>query len=150
MTEQSRDRWTTRDYPVLVAAAGYLDANPGRSLSSPDLAELVGRDHLETLAALSALTPTHLIGKEDRRGANMLASIVVIEVTERGRRAAGLWPAHDNHLASLIAALQSAAEQTDDPEQRSTLRRVGDGLAAAPGNIAAGAVTAWLAAQGGL
>ena len=115
MTE-SRDTWT------------YLDTHPGSSLQSPDLAGEVGREHAEVLPAVLALAPTYVQTKEDRRGANMLASITG---------------------ASLVAALQAAADDTDDPERRSTLRRIGDGLAAAPANVASGVVTAWLSSQVG-
>ena len=84
--------------------------------------------------------------KEDRR-ANWLKSATVTALTERGRRSAGLWPSQEDRLASLIASLHSAADEATDEKDRTLLKRFGAGLAAAPGTIVSGVVTAWLSSQ---
>ncbi|MGB7448812.1 MAG: hypothetical protein WA892_06750 [Ornithinimicrobium sp.] len=150
MTEASnRDTWSTRDYPVLVAAAQHLDAHPGRAFQPLDitLAGALGLSVGEATAAVIALMPDYLVGKVE----HMMVGdphVMVSGVTSEGRREAGLWPKRDDQLASLIAAIEATAEQTEDDEQRTTLRRVGDGLASVPGNVLSGIATAWLASQG--
>lgn len=146
MTTPSPSTWLPRDYPVLVAIAPLIDTDLSGSVKSQALAEQTGLSHNDVLSALVALAPAYVEIKEDRR-ANWLKSSTVTALTERGRRSAGLWPSQEDHLASLIASLRSAADEATDEKDRTLLKRIGTGLAAAPGTIASGVVTAWLSSQ---
>lgn len=148
MTDQNPDRWTTRDYPILIGAADRIDRTMSQPFMPHELARDLGREPDEVVRALLNLIPTYLHGRDeaDFDGPN----VIVTGLTDEGRRESGLWPKRGDHLASLAAAIEAAAEQTEDAQERGALRRIGDGLAAAPGNVAAGVLTAWLASQGGI
>src|SRR4051794_33259247 len=54
------DRWSTRELPVLVAAAKRLDADPRTNVRTSLLAEDTGLDEDHVLVAIHALTPSYL------------------------------------------------------------------------------------------
>lgn len=145
----SRDTWTARDYPVLVAAADHLERTQGRACQPHELARNIGMSSRDVTSAVMVLVPDYLTG-EVYRNLGDEVDAAVTGLTSEGRREAGLWPKKADHLASLIEALEAAAERTDDAEQRSTLGSIGDGLKAAPGSVLSGVLTAWLASQGGI
>lgn len=145
----SRDTWTPRDYPVLVAAADRLEGTQGRPCQPHELARQLGMSERDVTSAIKVLIPDYLQGEVvDSLGGEVDA--IVTGLTSEGRREAGLWPKKTDHLASLIAALEAAAERADDAKERSTLRSIGDSLKAAPGSVVSGLLTAWLASQGGI
>lgn len=126
---------------MLVAAAERLEATRGTPFLDHELAGAVGLDRADAAYVLDALMPTHLRGADqsDFGGAN----IIVTGLTDEGRRAVGLWPDREDHLASLLAALTSAEEQTDDAKERTMLRTARDGLARVPAAV----LTSWLSGQ---
>lgn len=54
------DTWTTRDYPVLVAAAEHLDRTMGDALQPGDLTEATRLETEDVTRAMVALIPSHL------------------------------------------------------------------------------------------
>lgn len=114
------DNWAPRDLPVLIAAAEHLDRNPGSPTEPRELARnLPDLDRDEVARALHALSPTYLTTAGERAvGGEDVPDLIVTGLTDEGRRAAGLWPKRANITASLIAALETAAEDVEDEDER--------------------------------
>ncbi|MEP6650890.1 MAG: hypothetical protein ABJA74_13425 [Lapillicoccus sp.] len=68
-----------------------------------------------------ALVPTYLTGKP-LNTADGILDVVINGLTERGRRAIGLWPSGET-VDALVDALRQAEEATEDPEEKSLIRR---------------------------
>lgn len=145
---ESRDTWTTRDYPVLVDLAEHLDA--GGLPVEPDEVDHSGLDTKAVARAMVALISGHYVeGQVDVALAGPPQPYVT-GLTEKGRRAAGLWPADGtDHTLALVEAIRAAAEQADDEDERSRLRKAADALAGAAGRVTEGAITAFLAGVAG-
>lgn len=112
--------WERRDLPVLHAVAAVLDPSPGTGLQMQTIIEDSGLPEEQVIAALVALLSGRYIEGEMLRGfGGHVRQVLVSAVTERGRRAVGLWPS-DDALTALVAALQEAAEETGDSEERSS------------------------------
>lgn len=139
----SRDTWTTRDYPVLLAVADHLETTHGDPIEDWRLARKMEADARDVTDALAALIPGYVTG-DVVRAAGGPAGAIVTGLTEKGRRASGLWPA-DDHTAALVAAILAAAEQVDDEHERSRLRKAADALKAGSGRVLEGAVSAVIA-----
>jgi hypothetical protein len=73
----------------------------------------------------------------------------VSELTERGRRAVGLWPSGESADA-LVEALRQAEELTDDPEERTLIRRAAGAIGSVSREIMVDVVAAVVARQSGL
>ena len=116
-----QDRWATRDFPVLLAAARKVDALH-LNVRASELADELGMSPDDVMSALIALDPTYVETKEDRRGPNILANVAVLRLTERGRRAVGLWPGEDSADA-LVRVLEAAADAEADPVEQGKLRK---------------------------
>jgi hypothetical protein len=71
-------------------------------------------------------------------------TFIVTGITERGRRAVGLWPSEDSFEA-LLEGLEQAAERTDDPKKAGALRRAGRYLREAPRDLVVDVVGAVIA-----
>ena len=139
----SRDTWTTRDYPVLVAVAEQLESTHGAPLHAQGVE---GFPPDEVAAAFVALIPTYAEGKIQRLATGALALAVITGLTEKGRRAAGLWPAEGtDHTFALIEAIRAAADQAETEDERGRLRKAADALAGAAGRITEGAIAAVVA-----
>jgi hypothetical protein len=142
------ETWTTRDLPILVATAELVEASPGAGPHSADIAPKVGMEHADVMRALVALAPTYITVDKLGRSAG-LAGVVVTSLTDEGRRAVGMWPDRADHLAALIAALDGAAEDVEDEEERTRVQRLREALSGAPKRIAEGVVAGVIAGQVG-
>jgi len=140
----SRDTWTTRDYPVLVDLAEHFDAS-GLPVE-PDEVDHPGLDTEAVTRAMVALISGHYVeGQVDVALAGP-SQPYVTGLTEKGRRAVGLWPAEgtDRTLA-LVEAIRAAAEQAETEDERSRLRKAADALAGAAGRVTEGVIAAVVA-----
>ena len=124
MTDRLPDRWTNRDLPVLVAVARRLDERPGSEIDANgvrrDLPDLSWED---ANAALAALQGTYIDGGAEGSVGDQPDYYSAKQLTERGRRAVGLWPAGES-VDALIDALEQAAELSDDTDEAGWLRRL--------------------------
>jgi hypothetical protein len=121
MTDPLADTWATRDLPVLRAVAAHLDQSPHDVLETNEF-EVPGVAPDDVPRALAALNGAYL--DVDVTLMSSLAGpgpVAVRGVTERGRRAAGLWPSGESADA-LIELLNKAADDSDDEEDRTWLR----------------------------
>jgi hypothetical protein len=134
------DRWHSRDFPVLLEVARALDsgASPDERRLTADLG--ISSDQLD--ASWHALREGEYLrvlrDRPRRLGDGAMTHIVL---TERGRRAVGLWPSEGagDELADL---LRQAADRIDDPEEQTLLRRA----AGAVGSVSRGVMTDVIAA----
>ncbi|WP_134773566.1 hypothetical protein [Ornithinimicrobium flavum] len=141
----SRDTWTTRDYPVLVAVADQLEETRGQPFVSHQLAKrLPDLEPRDVAHSLTTLVGPYLQGEVHRSLAGD-TDVIITGLTERGRRAAHLWPAEETHTEALVAAILAAAEQVESEDERSRLRKAADALRASSGRILEGAVSAVIA-----
>lgn len=123
MTDRDRDQWHTRDLHVLRAVADHdphednWAANIcGETLLEPD-------DFAESLRALeeAGYVEAHW---SRRTGGNFP---MAARLRERGRRAVGVWPSADG-VDGLVEALRQAEQATDDPEEKTLIRRAAGAL----------------------
>lgn len=112
--------WEARDLPVLSAAAARLDRLEF-GVQSEALAEDSGLDRDDVMAALLALAPEYLDVKPLRTLGGLM-DVFAMGITERGRRAVGLWPSGEG-VDALLDALRQAEEATTDPVERTLIRR---------------------------
>ncbi len=147
MTEKLEDRWASRDFPVLIEIGRRLDDDQ-YALQSANIAASLEIPEKEVVKAIDALSPAYIDG-EVRRYLGGNARAVSHGLTERGRRAVGLWPSGEAADA-LIDALRQAEEATDDPEERTLLRRAAGAVGSVSRDIMVDVVAAVVARQSGL
>jgi hypothetical protein len=128
------DRWASRDLPFLVEAARQLDAGLP-SVQASQISDQLGWSIQDALAAASALVPTYLTGEPEARNIGR-TDFFLDGLTEGGRRTVGLWP-DDDTADALVEALERAAEATDDPEEKSRIRKAARAL----GKVGTGILT---------
>lgn len=143
----TRDTWTTRDYPVLVAVAEHLEETRGAPVLSHQLAKRLPSHELRDIThSLTTLVDVYVRGEIESTLGDDTDDVIVTGLTERGRRAAGLWPAEGaDRTQALVEAIRAAAEQADTEDERSRLRKAADALAGAAGRVTEGAIAAVVA-----
>jgi hypothetical protein len=146
--EPLRDRWQDRDFPVLMAAARYLEEADDDVPGLEELIEATGFERAQVVKALSALDGTFIdASRHDSMGG--IWSYDVIGLTERGRRAVGLWPSGEG-VDALVTALRQAEDATEDPEERTALRRAGGAVATVSREVMSDILAAVIKSQTGL
>lgn len=134
------DRWNTRDFPVLLEIARGLDSGalPDQEKITADLDITV--DELNTAwQALREGGYLRLVEGRPRRLSDKETTRLVL--TERGYRAVGLWPS-EKSADTLVDLLRRAEELTDDPEEKTLIRRA----AGAVGSVSRDVITDVVAA----
>lgn len=113
--------------PVLDVVGCYFDEHPqGVILTCHQVADLTGRDPADVYRALKVLQPTY-IRLVEGLGHGPIASSVR-GVTDDARRVVGQWPSAGMWVNRLVGALREAAERESDPERKSRLRAMAEGL----------------------
>lgn len=138
MTEKLDDVWSTRDFPVLVAAARRIDQGE----DTVDVADLVADTNLseeEVVRAGLALTRRGLLEAMGSWGAPVLR---VKNLSGEAYLLTGLHPDGDDAVSQLVSALRQAADQTPDPVEKSKLRALADNAGAVSRDVLAGVLTA--------
>ena len=75
--------------------------------------------------------------------------VVFDGITERGRRTVGLWPSTES-VDALVDALRQAEETTNDPEEKTLLRRAGGAIGSVSRDIMVDVIAAVVSRQSGL
>ncbi|MGL4743945.1 MAG: hypothetical protein ACRCYX_15575 [Dermatophilaceae bacterium] len=133
MTEKLDDVWTSRDYPVLVAAARRIDQ--GEPMVNPEqLVADTGLDRNEINLAGAALRRRKLVDATIASGGDVLA---LHHLSGEAYLLTGLHPDGDNAITQLINALRQVADQVTDPEEKSKLRRLADNASAVSRDVLA-------------
>jgi hypothetical protein len=149
MTNQSLpDRWASRDFPVLIEAARRLDDGQ-RIAEAEEIAADLDVEVDQVYAALDALVPIYLSGESVDTLAGR-AAYLVNGITERGRRAVGLWPREEGAADALIELLEQAADHVDDEDDAGALRRAGRLLKTVPAAVLAEVTGALIRQQTGI
>ncbi len=141
------DQWHSRDLPVLVETADRLKTSP--TVTSGQIAPAIGIDADQAARAFDALIGTYLVGKVQRAGNGEIYVAIATGVTERGRRTTGLWPDGDSAVEQLLSALRQAEELTDDPDDKSALRKASGQLASVSRSVVAEVIAAVVMRQAG-
>jgi hypothetical protein len=121
MSEPSLDRWHARDFPILRRVAELSEIEHSNEIRPEQFADDLGIDQDEALRAVVAMHDAdYVVGiNGDSLGGPYR---ILTGLTERGRRAVGVWPSGEK-VDALVEALQQAAEATSHPEEKSALRR---------------------------
>jgi hypothetical protein len=134
--------WEGRDLPVLDVVVRHFDEHPqgqGVMLSCRDIANRAGRDPADVYRALKILEPTYLwLAEGLGRGPS---GCTVRGVTDDARRAVGQWPSADVWVDRLVQALREAAEREPDPERKTRLRAMAEGLGGFARDVAVGVLS---------
>lgn len=142
--------WETRDYRVLLAAAEMLDRTGGGPVEVTDLSSRTNLSEEDVIRAVVALDQGDYIHARVERGmGGGLPWVIATGLTDRGRRAVGLWPSSDSGEA-LVAALFLAAEQAQSQEDKSRLRRAAESLGGVGRDLMVEVTAAFLARSAGM
>lgn len=142
MADPLEDVWVPRDFPVLREATQRIDRGEGL-VTIDTIAQALGMPESDVQLAAKALQRRGLI---ETMGA-WQGIIGIREVSGAAYLITGLHPDGDDALSNLVQALQQAAEQADDDEERSRLRRAADGLLGVSRSVMSGVLTAYLTSQ---
>lgn len=144
-TERDRDQWHTRDLHVLRAVADHdpHEDNWAATICAETL--LDPDDFAESLRALEEANYVEAHWSR-RMGGDFPMSA---RLRERGRRAVGVWPSAEA-TDRLIDALRQAEESTDDPEEKTLIRRAAGALGMVSREVMTDVLAAVVARQTGL
>ena len=144
------DRWTERDRPVLMALARQIDNDGPDNVHMGDVADQTGLPGEDAERSLRLLEQSGYL--EVLRGPMMMSgdqSVHAVDLTERGRRTVGLWPSGEG-IDALVDALHQAEEATDDPEEKTLLRRAAGAVGSVSRDIMVDVMGAVIARQSGI
>jgi hypothetical protein len=142
MEEELQPTWASRELPILRAALRRLDAGE-RLADLEEIRQEAGLTPDETWAAVQALqyADPPYIEVELAGGWSDEASGIATSVSERARRELGTWPSPASLVDELAAAFAQAADAEQEPEKRTKLRALADGLAGMARDIAVGVLS---------
>lgn len=146
--ERLPDRWHSRDFPVLLEVARTIDGG-----SSSIDRETIGR-HLcfevaDVQRALGALNQAAYIEDAPARFVGGRPGSFVTTLTERGRRAVGIWPSGEN-VDALIDALRQAEQATADPAEQGRIRQAAGALMSVSREVMVDVIAAVVAKHTGI
>lgn len=133
------DLWTTRDRPVLESLVRHAD-NLDNLIHWSNVADELGRDPEEVKRAFASLERQRLITLDGKSFGDRVGHMR--DVSGAAYLRVGLYPDGDEAISRLISALRQAADQVDDPEEKSRLRRLADNA----GSVSRGVLASVLAA----
>lgn len=142
MTEPLPDVWATRDYPVLREAVRGIDA--GEDVNADRLLTATGLSLGEIAQAVRALERRGLIEVEEALG----GVTGIREVSGEAYLLTGLHPNGDDAVSQLVSALRQAADEVADPEEKSRLRKLADGVGGVSRDVLSGVLTTVITAAG--
>lgn len=138
MTDKLHDVWTTRDFPVLVEVARLIDGG-ATTVRVEEVADAIGLSRDEVQRAGAALKRRGLV---DAFGSTQSEVLRFRNLSGEAYLLTGLHPGGDDAVSDLIALLRQAADQVDDPEEKSRLRRLADNAGGVSRDVLAGVLTA--------
>lgn len=148
--EPLRDRWADRDLPVLRAVAPILDEGGIVDADDEELLGKVGLTQEVVAQSFVALGQAEYLDVNVTRFLGGDVAAVASGLLERGRRAVGIWPDGDDAVEQLLSALRQAEELTDDPDDKTALRKAGGQLATVSRSVVAEVIAAVVTRQAGI
>lgn len=140
LTAMSQDTWTNRDLPVLRAVVDAYEET-GQYVTRPSTIEAAtGLDPDSVQRALRRLdTQPSFFEKVDAAWGGRI--IGVGRPTRHALQVAGAWPAPEQLLERLVAALESAADDDERaPAERSKFKQAATYLGSVASQVAIGAL----------
>ncbi len=144
MTEPLPDVWTTRDYPVLREVVRRLDGGE-HYVRVGDVAEALEMATSEVAAAGRALERRGLV---TTKGTAEQRVLIFGDVSGEAYMLTGLHPNGDDAVSQLVSALRQAADEVADPEEKSRLRKLADGVGGVSRDVLSGVLTTVITAAG--
>jgi len=138
MTDRLDNVWTARDFPVLKEVTRRIDAGGSGVVMIRDIANSLEMSSDDVRNAVRALERTGYLRATWGLGGNGYIN----DITASAYLTTGLHPDGDDLAARLIDAALQAAELTDDPDERTRLRRFADGAANVSRTVLSGVITA--------
>jgi hypothetical protein len=144
VTQPPPDVWTTRDFPVLREVVQRFDRGDNA---------VWGQD----VAAALSMSPedVHRSGRALKRRGLVEALIPLkgpavqfANVSGEAYLLTGLHPNGDDAVSQLVSALRQAADQVADPEEKSKLRKLADGVGGVSRDVLANVLAAVITAAG--
>ena len=123
------DEWFTRDLPVLTEIAVLIQAK--KPASSERVAEGLGMGRDDVISAMHALEDAKFYEGFSMHSGSRRA----MKLTEKGRRATGVWPS-DDAVQALTQALAAAEAAETDPAEKQKIQSVGQTLRTLGGRAA--------------
>lgn len=121
------DTWFSRDLPVLDAAISLAEESAIGFPRAGGIAKRTGFDVRDVAKAMDAMDGAYFRVQRYMSGGDP-SPWHVSEFTPKARRAVGQWPTPENVADRLLAALEQAASETADEEERGRFRRAADSL----------------------
>lgn len=137
MVDKLEDVWASRDFPVLVEVARRIDAGE-KFLTAGTVAESLGVPVEQVKVAADALERRRLVVVDRGFGGRWEFK----SLSGQAYLLTGLHPSADDDVDRFVEALRKAADQVDDPEEASGLRK----LARSAGDVSTNVLGAVLAA----
>jgi DNA-binding Lrp family transcriptional regulator len=138
------ETWSWRERPILEVALREVDAH-----AQVDFAELATQTGLDPLVVWRTVKVLKDAGYVNAYHASMPSGFIT-GISERTRRTLGSWPSPEALLDQLVRAFAEAAERETEPERKSRLRAVAEGLGDAGRTVALDLLAAFLRQQAGL
>jgi hypothetical protein len=146
VTEQLPDVWATRDFPVLREVVRRFETG----------------DRIEGVWGQSVADALNMSPEDVWRSARALKRRGLVEaliplqgpavqfadISGEAYLVTGLHPNGDDAVSQLVSALRQAADQVADPEEKSKLRKLADGVGGVSRDVLAGVLTAVITAAG--
>jgi DNA-binding MarR family transcriptional regulator len=147
-TDRLADTWHTRDFPILLELGRAGEANDEAKLHEiGDRLEVSLSTVINTVDALKHagyIARGHLSHDDGGMVMNSIA------LSERGRRAIGLWPDPDVDADALIQLLEQAADHVTDEDDAGAFRKAGRLLRDVPSAVVADVTAALIRQQTGI
>lgn len=141
-----QDVWYSRDFPVLIELTRRFDE--GASQVRPDaLTAALDMTEDEVQAALKALVRRRLIDALQTKSWGGPQPVVSISnVAGEAYVMTGLHPG-DDAVQALVDAFRQAADQTNDPAEKSRLQQIGDAVKDVSSEVTKSVLAAYIAAH---
>jgi hypothetical protein len=131
------DKWASRDFPILVEVTRRID-DGDHFVSEVEIAESIDMPGDDVRRGIQALERRGLITTTAT-----MTHISVDDVAGQAYLMTGLHPDADDEAERLASLLRQAADQTNDPEQKSRLRKAASAVGDLVGEVGAGVMTAY-------
>jgi hypothetical protein len=143
MTERLDDVWTARDYPVLREITKRIDA--GETPTVDMIRDALGYDDQTLQLAVKALDRRHLV---DGIRSDQAGIVRFTDVSAEAYFLTGLHPSGDDAVSDLADLLRQAADEVDDPDEKTRLRRAADSVLNVSRDVMVGVMTAYATKYG--
>jgi hypothetical protein len=138
------DVWASRDFPVLREVTRLIDSGESHAPRLEQLSAATGLERAQVALAIAAL------GRRDyvKPTKTMVGIIGVSSVSGSAYLLTGLHPDGDSAVSQLVSALHQAADEVEDADEKSRLRKLADGVGGVSREVLAGVLTTVITAAG--